>query len=234
MSGCFSQNVSRETSGSSAWRHGALAQLGERGLCKPEVRGSIPLCSTKSNTAVDAGWRPFSLTSQGSNPARAECAGGAFWSEHRRCEEVADLRSKCASIPLCSTIQSSPVPFGVRVFSFSKTTRTSTRASTPTEGASSCVGRSASRSTGAGNRAAHARSLIGAGGPKAAPPINQLWRARARPRAEAAGRRGSRADRGSRGKPARARPRSCPRRTARSSAPPRGAAPTTPQGSRRP
>ena len=25
---------------------GALAQLGERGLCKPEVRGSIPLCST--------------------------------------------------------------------------------------------------------------------------------------------------------------------------------------------
>ena len=31
--------------------HGALAQLGERGLCKPEVRGSIPLRSTinKSN-----------------------------------------------------------------------------------------------------------------------------------------------------------------------------------------
>ena len=26
--------------------YGALAQLGERGLCKPEVRGSIPLCST--------------------------------------------------------------------------------------------------------------------------------------------------------------------------------------------
>ena len=26
--------------------HGALAQLGERGLCKPEVRGSIPLRST--------------------------------------------------------------------------------------------------------------------------------------------------------------------------------------------
>ena len=25
---------------------GALAQLGERGLCKPEVRGSIPLSST--------------------------------------------------------------------------------------------------------------------------------------------------------------------------------------------
>lgn len=36
----------------SATRHvrepirGALAQLGERGLCKPEVRGSIPLSST--------------------------------------------------------------------------------------------------------------------------------------------------------------------------------------------
>ena len=29
-----------------AARFGALAQLGERGLCKPEVRGSIPLCST--------------------------------------------------------------------------------------------------------------------------------------------------------------------------------------------
>ena len=25
---------------------GGLAQLGERGLCKPEVRGSIPLTST--------------------------------------------------------------------------------------------------------------------------------------------------------------------------------------------
>ena len=25
---------------------GVLAQLGERGLCKPEVRGSTPLCST--------------------------------------------------------------------------------------------------------------------------------------------------------------------------------------------
>ena len=29
---------------------GALAQLGERGLCKPEVRGSIPLCSTQKTT----------------------------------------------------------------------------------------------------------------------------------------------------------------------------------------
>ena len=29
--------------------NGVLAQLGERGLCKPEVRGSIPLCSTKIN-----------------------------------------------------------------------------------------------------------------------------------------------------------------------------------------
>ena len=27
-------------------RRGAVAQLGERGLCKPEVGGSIPLCST--------------------------------------------------------------------------------------------------------------------------------------------------------------------------------------------
>ena len=27
---------------------GAVAQLGERGLCKPEVRGSIPLSSTTS------------------------------------------------------------------------------------------------------------------------------------------------------------------------------------------
>ncbi len=26
--------------------NGAVAQLGERGLCKPEVRGSIPLSST--------------------------------------------------------------------------------------------------------------------------------------------------------------------------------------------
>ena len=34
--------------------HGALAQLGERGLCKPEVRGSIPLSSTMN---LDAGLR---------------------------------------------------------------------------------------------------------------------------------------------------------------------------------
>ena len=27
--------------------HGAVAQLGERGLCKPEVVGSIPISSTK-------------------------------------------------------------------------------------------------------------------------------------------------------------------------------------------
>ncbi len=30
--------------------HGAVAQLGERGLCKPEVRGSIPLSSTMSSS----------------------------------------------------------------------------------------------------------------------------------------------------------------------------------------
>ena len=30
-----------------AIRNGELAQLGERGLCKPEVRGSSPLFSTK-------------------------------------------------------------------------------------------------------------------------------------------------------------------------------------------
>ena len=35
--------------------HGALAQLGERGLCKPEVRGSIPLSSTMKRTAADLG-----------------------------------------------------------------------------------------------------------------------------------------------------------------------------------
>ena len=34
-----------------AYISGALAQLGERGLCKPEVKCSIPLCSTKSSLA---------------------------------------------------------------------------------------------------------------------------------------------------------------------------------------
>ena len=35
--------------------YGALAQLGERGLCKPEVRGSIPLCSTTDSKPADLG-----------------------------------------------------------------------------------------------------------------------------------------------------------------------------------
>ena len=39
--------------------YGALAQLGERGLCKPEVRGSIPLCSTINSTP--AFWQAFLL-----------------------------------------------------------------------------------------------------------------------------------------------------------------------------
>ena len=30
------------------WRNGDVAQLGERGLCKPEVAGSIPVVSTMS------------------------------------------------------------------------------------------------------------------------------------------------------------------------------------------
>jgi hypothetical protein len=29
---------------------GAVAQLGERGLCKPEVVGSIPISSTRTST----------------------------------------------------------------------------------------------------------------------------------------------------------------------------------------
>ena len=32
-------------------KHGALAQLVERRLCKPNVRGSNPLCSTMKNRA---------------------------------------------------------------------------------------------------------------------------------------------------------------------------------------
>ena len=36
------------------FKNGALAQLGERGLCKPEVKGSIPLSSTKSNSRLRA------------------------------------------------------------------------------------------------------------------------------------------------------------------------------------
>ena len=33
------------------WRNGDVAQLGERGLCKPEVAGSIPVVSTMSRIA---------------------------------------------------------------------------------------------------------------------------------------------------------------------------------------
>ena len=35
---------------------GELAQLGERGLCKPEVRGSIPLFSTRETAALRGGF----------------------------------------------------------------------------------------------------------------------------------------------------------------------------------
>ena len=34
---------------------GALAQLGERGLCKPEARGSNPLTSTRIDSLAGAG-----------------------------------------------------------------------------------------------------------------------------------------------------------------------------------
>jgi hypothetical protein len=40
------------------WRPGALAQLGERRLCKPEVTGSIPVRSNRK--ALETG--PFFLS----------------------------------------------------------------------------------------------------------------------------------------------------------------------------
>ena len=48
-----------------ATHFGALAQLGERMAGSHEVRGSIPLCSTINDTAVNPGWRPFSLSASG-------------------------------------------------------------------------------------------------------------------------------------------------------------------------
>ena len=39
--------------------HGAVAQLGERGLCKPEVVGSIPSGSTLSRHAARAAAHSF-------------------------------------------------------------------------------------------------------------------------------------------------------------------------------
>ena len=36
------------------WSHGALAQLGERRLCKPEVTGSIPVRSIRESAATKA------------------------------------------------------------------------------------------------------------------------------------------------------------------------------------
>ena len=51
--------------------YGALAQLGERGLCKPEVRGSIPLCSTINCTAGFSAGRFCSFDIKGvSRPKR--------------------------------------------------------------------------------------------------------------------------------------------------------------------
>ena len=50
------------------WEIGAVAQLGERGLCKPEVVGSIPISSTnKLCEAERVGTRKRQLT----EPAKA-------------------------------------------------------------------------------------------------------------------------------------------------------------------
>lgn len=50
---------------------GGLAQLGERGLCKPEVRGSIPLTSTMiSMTSLRRGLLISEGPAWGSNPDR--------------------------------------------------------------------------------------------------------------------------------------------------------------------
>ena len=68
------------------WRHGALAQLGERRLCKPEVTGSIPVRSTwqcggcasvARKTRVTSSTRPELVghtcrTSRGQLSARAD------------------------------------------------------------------------------------------------------------------------------------------------------------------
>ena len=60
---------------------GALAQLGERGLCKPEVRGSIPLCSTIMNTTIHLGGRFLLGNLHGSNPVRAQQSSGLLCKE---------------------------------------------------------------------------------------------------------------------------------------------------------
>ena len=79
---------------------GALAQLGERGLCKPEVRGSIPLCSTKFSTAV----RRSFLCIGGSNPARVEQPSGLFKPEHGGSRAQGSVCPEgIRPIPLCST-----------------------------------------------------------------------------------------------------------------------------------
>jgi hypothetical protein len=49
--GTFTRGKKRErpgTVGKTSWRHGGIAQLGERLLCKQEVNGSIPFISTSS------------------------------------------------------------------------------------------------------------------------------------------------------------------------------------------
>ena len=49
--------------------HGAVAQLGERGLCKPEVVGSIPSGSTLSRHAARAVATPSGLRELAAPPS---------------------------------------------------------------------------------------------------------------------------------------------------------------------
>ena len=95
---------------------GGLAQLGERGLCKPEVRGSIPLTSTIQIRKTSQPARSFFVFATiaakwlgGSNPT-----GGASVKQTQSvCSERARARSGRADVytarrtprPLTSTIQ---------------------------------------------------------------------------------------------------------------------------------
>jgi hypothetical protein len=64
--------------------HGAVAQLGERGLCKPEVVGSIPISSTEKKRAareLETHSKDFLRSSKDAGVDKGQAPGGESLSE---------------------------------------------------------------------------------------------------------------------------------------------------------
>jgi hypothetical protein len=80
-------------------RNGAVAQLGERGLCKPEVVGSIPSSSTRSRVNIGTSRRiaaPSRLEKASIGCARPKQAGDDLLIQRSLITEyLSELRASC-------------------------------------------------------------------------------------------------------------------------------------------